>query len=390
MSPSRPLRITIVQGAFLPVPPRLGGAVEKAWFALGREFARRGHEVTHIGRDHPGLPAVEDDGGVRYLRVRGHGTPASLWKLKLLDLAYTRRARRVLPSADVLVTNTFWLPLLERRRSRGRCYVHVGRYPKGQLRLYPRRCVLQTVSSPIRDAIATELGGDAARVRVVPYPLSPAYLVEPDPAPAREILYAGRLHPEKGVHLLVEAFARLHAQGFPEWTLRIVGPWATAQGGGGAGYRDRLREIAGSAGAAVALEEPLFDESQLVARYRRAAVFAYPSLAERGETFGLAVLEAMAAGAAPVVSSLACFRDFIRPGENGVVFSHRAPNPATALAVALAPLLRDDALRSRLRSAAARTARDYALADVAERYLADFRNLLPAGDSARRLVFSET
>jgi glycosyltransferase involved in cell wall biosynthesis len=134
----------------------------------------------------------------------------------------------------------------------------------------------------------------------------------------------------------------------------------------------------------------LFDESQLVARYRRAAVFAYPSLAERGETFGLAVLEAMAAGAAPVVSSLACFRDFIRPGENGVVFSHRAPNPATALAVALAPLLRDDALRSRLRSAAARNARDYALADVAERYLADFRNLLPAGDSARRLVFSET
>jgi hypothetical protein len=40
------MRITIVQGAFLPVPPVLGGAVEKIWFALGKEFASRGHGDT--------------------------------------------------------------------------------------------------------------------------------------------------------------------------------------------------------------------------------------------------------------------------------------------------------------------------------------------------------
>ena len=35
------MKITIVQGAFLPVPPLMGGAVENIWFALGQDFARR-------------------------------------------------------------------------------------------------------------------------------------------------------------------------------------------------------------------------------------------------------------------------------------------------------------------------------------------------------------
>src|SRR5262249_25971239 len=42
-----PLRINIVQGAFFPVPALRGSSVEKVWHALGREFARAGHKVTH-------------------------------------------------------------------------------------------------------------------------------------------------------------------------------------------------------------------------------------------------------------------------------------------------------------------------------------------------------
>ena len=55
------MKITIVQGAFLPVPPLLGGAVEKCWQALGQEFARRGHQVTHVSRAYGDLPARETD-----------------------------------------------------------------------------------------------------------------------------------------------------------------------------------------------------------------------------------------------------------------------------------------------------------------------------------------
>ncbi len=366
------LRICIAQGAFLPVPPRLGGAVEKAWYALGREFARQGHDVTHIGRSYPGLPGREVDAGVRYRRVRGHDAPASLLKLKLLDLAYSLRVRSVLPRADILVTNTFWLPVVERRRSRGRVYVHVARFPKGQLRLYPRSAVLQTVSGAVREAILAETRGPESRVRLVPYPLSPGYLVDRAARPTRTILYAGRIHPEKGVHLLIDAFGRLAPRASRGWSLRIVGPWESRHGGGGEGYRAELQRQAQVLSGRVEFTGPIFDEQRLVEQYRDAAIFAYPSLAVRGETFGLAVLEAMAAGCAPVVSSLPCFRDFVVDGTSGLAFAHDAGDPAAGLAQMLARLTEDPELLESVRTGAWRAARAYALPAVAERYVRDF------------------
>lgn len=371
---TRPLAITIVQGAFLPVPALLGGAIEKVWYALGKEFAARGHRVTHISRAHPDLPLRNTDDGVLHRRVPGYDAPSALWKMKLLDLSYSRRTRAALPDADILVTNTFWLPMIERRRSRGRPYVHVGRYPKGQLRFYPRCAILQTVSEPIRAAILREIS-DASRVRVLPYPLAPAYLI-PFGEAERVILYTGRLHPEKGVHLLVEAFARWRGSA-PQanWKLRIIGPWKASQGGGGEAYRQTLAAKSGAFPGEVEIVEPIFDHARLVAEYRRASVFVYPSLAEFGETFGLAVLEAMAAGCAPIVSGLGCFSDFIRPDENGVVFEHRGVDPVRALTDALIGLTSQHERRERMRSAAWKTARNYSLDEIATRFLADFSML---------------
>jgi glycosyltransferase involved in cell wall biosynthesis len=363
------MKITIVQGAFLPVPPLQGGAVEKAWYALGREFARQGHRVTHIGRSYDGLPTREFDAGVNYHRVAGYSAPRSLLKLKWHDLRYSLRVRRVLPEADVLVTNTFWLPLLERRKSRGAVYVHVARYPKGQLRLYPRKVFLQTVSTPIREAILREVPGRETKVRVIPYPLGPQYLVPFSALAEREILYTGRLHPEKGVHLLIEAF-KLLAPKAPNWRLRLIGPWEFRQGGGGAAYLEALRTAA--AGFPVEIDEPIFDEPRLVQAYQRAAIFAYPSLAEKGETFGLAVLEAMAAGAAPVVSGLACFQDFVQPGISGEIFDHRASHPAAELAQVLEKIIGSPASLDALRKAAWETSRRYILPTIGKIFLDDF------------------
>jgi glycosyltransferase involved in cell wall biosynthesis len=370
-----PLKITIVQGAFLPVPALLGGAVEKVWYALGQEFCRQGHQVVHISRRHDNLPTRNHEQGVEHRRVKGYATPRSLWRLKLLDLAYSLRARSVLPPADLLVTNTFWLPLLSQRPSRGRTYVHVARYPKGQLRLYPKRAILQTVSAPIREAILREIPGAADRVRVLPYPLSPVYLVPRQPA-QQVMLYTGRLHPEKGVHLLIEAFARNQASGLVNWKLRIIGPWRTAQGGAGEEYRRQLVALADRCGGAVEIVEPIFDETQLVAEYRNAAIFVYPSLAEFGETFGLSVLEAMAAGCAPLVSSLGCFQDFVQHGQNGLIFNHRATDAVKELATAMGQLAADDGPRERIREAAWSTARDYSLPEIAARMITDFRTIV--------------
>ena len=137
------MRITILQGAFLPVPPLRGGAIEKAWFRLGKAFAREGHEVTHVSRLCDGLPLDETIEGVSHVRVSGFEATASSLLLKWRDFRYVLRARRALPQADVLVTNAFWAPLLVRDSSRGALYVHVGRYPKGQMKLYGRAKRLQ-------------------------------------------------------------------------------------------------------------------------------------------------------------------------------------------------------------------------------------------------------
>ncbi|HEX8350807.1 MAG TPA: hypothetical protein VF598_12665, partial [Hymenobacter sp.] len=103
------MKITILQGAFLPVPPKLGGAVEKMWFALGKDFVRQGHEVVHISRMYGDMPAEEWINGVLHKRVSGYATPSSGLRLKWLDLLYTLRVRAIIPSdSDVVVTNTFW------------------------------------------------------------------------------------------------------------------------------------------------------------------------------------------------------------------------------------------------------------------------------------------
>ena len=61
------MRITILQGAFLPVPAIRGGAIEKAWQVLGEAFVKAGHDVTHISRLCDGLPEQESIEGVRHL-----------------------------------------------------------------------------------------------------------------------------------------------------------------------------------------------------------------------------------------------------------------------------------------------------------------------------------
>jgi glycosyltransferase involved in cell wall biosynthesis len=208
------MKITIVLGAFFPVPPLLGGAVEKVWFALGQEFARQGHEVVQISRTHPDLPAGEEIAGVRHLRVGGYAQPSSLFWLKWLDLLYSRRVRRILPPADILVTNTFWLPLLVRGKERGLVYVHVQRGPKGQMRWYGHVARLCAVSRAIAEQIVAEAPQLRDKVRVIPNALPFRIDSTPSEGRARTILHVGRLHPQKGIELFLRALPLLAAGGY--------------------------------------------------------------------------------------------------------------------------------------------------------------------------------
>src|SRR4051794_5864143 len=373
------MRITIVVGAFLPVPTIMGGAVEKVWLALAQEFAKRGHEVTMISRSVPDFPKSETVEGVRHIRVRGFNTPHSLLWLKVLDLVYSLRAKANLPGADVLVTNTFWLPAVVRKRTAGRLYVHVARFPKGQLRFYSRASRLQGPSGVGVKEIKAQPPPLAEKTLMLPYP-APASLPKVGAAPFAEreriILFVGRIHPEKGVHLLVQAFAREARTLFAGWKLMIVGPTEERFGGGGAEYAASLKQLAGDAADAVTFSGPIFDAAALEQTVGRARIFVYPSLAERGETFGLAPLEAMTRGCGVLVSNLECFRDFVEDGVTGFVFDHRLTDPVQSLTTQLGRLVADETMLARVAAAGYEKSTEYSLARVADRFLEDFEKVM--------------
>ena len=373
------MKINILQGAFLPVPPIQGGAIESAWFALGKEFFKQGHEVTHISRLGEGLVKSEVIQGVTHLRVRGARAVKNPYLLKLLELPYVLRARKVMPPADILVTHAFWAPLFFPDQEFGRQYVHVGRYPKGQLRLYKKAARFQVPTHFIAKVCCKEVPKFSAKIKVLPYPLtwktSDKLRFE-----NREkiILYAGRVHPEKGVRELADAWKMVPKEIADGWTLRMIGPWKEEQGGGGKNFRDQLEDLLVAGQNKAEIREPVFNRNELKKEMEKASLFIYPSIAEKGETFGLAVLEAMSCGCVPVVSDLPCFSDFINFGVEGFCLE-RLPGDnfsETIVETLLETLKISDFKMQQLATASWKRAKQFEIEKVSVRYLEDFASMI--------------
>jgi glycosyltransferase involved in cell wall biosynthesis len=316
--------------------------------------------------------------GLQVLALRGFRATPWLPVNLVLDFLYAIGLRARRRDCDVLVTNSFWAPvILSPFRPRGMAMVvHVARFPKGQMGLYRGADALQAISSAVAREIGRQTPSVRDKVAVLPYPVDLA-VFRPPAQGRREstpftIAYAGRIHPEKGIHLLVAAFARLHARQATV-RLRIIGPHAAGQGGGGDAYLQELRKAA--AGAPVEFAGAVRDPRELAAQYAAADCFCYPSQAEKGEAFGLAILEAMATALPVVVSDLDCFRDFVTHGKEGLVFDHRAEDAAARLCEALFALAARPAEALAMGRAAQARAREYELETVAARYIGFFEQV---------------
>ena len=98
------------------------------------------------------------------------------------------------------------------------------------------------------------------------------------------VLFLSRIHPKKGVDLLIQAFAR-HAPNFPELDLVIAGPDQT-------GLKSDLQRLANELGVADRIHWPgMLSGDAKWGAFRSAEFFALPS---HQENFGIVVAEAMA------------------------------------------------------------------------------------------------
>ena len=378
------MTITIVCGFLLPVPPVAGGAMEKMWWRLARLYARRGHRVTLISRRWPGWADDETVDGVRLLRVPGFGQRKRLWQNLLLDALWGLRVFRVLPAADILITNTVALPVFVRqlRARAGLLVVNLNRYPKGQVRWYGRAARLQAASGIIASAASAQAPRLADRIKLTSNPVDCSQFAGPAPtrAPGSPLTigFMGRIHPEKGLLTLATAATLLAREtDLPPWRIVLRGPAEVSRGGGGPEFEQRLQAVGAELwrDGRLALAPALSDPAELATAYRSLDGFCYPTEAAEGEAHPVAVLEAMAAGLPVVATELPCFADQLRSGENALLVP---AHDATRLAAALARLLRDSALRSTLGGRARETISALDDAIIADHHLADYEQLLHA------------
>jgi phosphatidyl-myo-inositol alpha-mannosyltransferase len=176
------------------------------------------------------------------------------------------------------------------------------------------------------------------------------------------IVFVGRHEERKGLVVLLEAFERLRRDATtPELSqarLDVVGDGpATAE----------LKERFGGHGAISWLGA--VDDLEKARRLASADVFVAPSL--RGESFGVVLLEAMAAGTAVIASDLPGYR--LAAGEAARFVP---AGDAPALASALGAVLRDPDERERLRALAAERVRGYSFEAVVTRYLEVYESLV--------------
>ncbi len=392
------MKISIVSGFFLPVPAVNGGATEKAWARLGEEFVAAGHHVTLYSRAWADFPNRETVGGVHYRRVPGFRHSSILVLNLIKDWIWGRRITRLLEPADVVVINTVSLPvwLGRKRPDAGKVVITTGRVPKGQFRWYRDVALIVVNSRPVLKKIVAEnpaLQGvsqlygfplDFAKMAGTPRPPAPSDTSGAPNGPVR-LGFIGRIHAEKGIAQLMGALRLLAAQtALPPWHLTLCGPVAVSMGGSGERFlQAQLQRLEGVVPPeSIEVLPPEFDPEKLARIYRSLDVFVLPSLAENGETFGVANLEAMAAGCAVVTSQLECFADYIDAGTNALTYDHRSENAESQLAARLAQLITDPARRARLAAAAQPTAARYDFKTYSDRLLADFARITTASNQA--------
>ena len=380
MTSRTPPRICYVLSHF---HPHASGAERQA-LAQGAELVRRGHSVRVVTRSIPGLPADDRIEGVhvhRWIRTSNlgplfglsfvAGVVLSLLRLRPeYDLIHTHQglweaisagvARPLLSGAPTLIqpassgyygeaeelARTKGFPFLRRAAVRNTAFAAISRDIERQW---------QALGVPPSKMVRMASGVDAHHFR--PGPVDPA--IESNLPPHPRVVFTGRLHPQKNLGVLLDAWpAVARASGA---SLVLVGDGEE---------RDRLTSRAGELGVADRIH--FAGSVSDPAEYLRAAdVFVLPSVAEGMSN---SLLEAMSTALPCLASEIGGNTDLL--GEAGSGLLIRGDDPGT-WADAINRVVADRGLARNLGSAARRRVEaEFALPVVVDRYQALYRRLL--------------
>jgi len=194
--------------------------------------------------------------------------------------------------------------------------------------------------------LAISYGVRPERMIVLPRVIPWAKRAEIKDLPGRpNLLFAGRLVEEKGVHILLRAMVIVRER-VPNAHLLIAGDGS---------YRSTLEQIADSLGIRDSVSFLGWLQAEhLQNAYRNSWLLVLPSICEEG--LGTVLVEAGLMGRPVVGSDLGGIRDIIRHGENGFLVP---PGDPSALAHAILAILQDRDLASRMGFANARAVKEY-------------------------------
>jgi glycosyltransferase involved in cell wall biosynthesis len=230
------------------------------------------------------------------------------------------------------------------------------------------------VSDFYADHMAEYLDLPRERVRTVPLGIHVADEAVPRPAAARDrpftIGFFARIAPEKGLHLLADAYVAMRRDGrVPSARLEAAGYMAPEHHG----YLEAIRSALAAAGFAEEFRyHGVLDREAKMRFLAGLDVASVPS--PYAEPKGMSVLEALACGTPVVQPSHGAFPEILGRTGGGVLFP---PNDVAALASAVVDLHDDPYRRKALGEQGARgVRREYSVARMAERAIQVYGDVL--------------
>lgn len=359
------MRIGMVCPYSLSVP----GGVQAQVLGLARQLRRSGHEVRVLGPcdGPPPEPFVTPLGDSLPTSANGSIAPlapdpsAALRTMRALrdeqfDVLHVHEP--LAPGPAITTTTMHLAPTVGTFHAAGRSSMY--RFLGGALGRIAARLDHRVVVS--KDALALVeryLGLDGFEVL---YNGVETDHIRAAPARAHDrpaILFLGRHEERKGLRVLLEALRQLDPARVGDVTC-----WVAGDGPDSAQLRAEFAD------------EPRIEwlgrisDDDKLARLRGASVFCAPSL--HGESFGVVLLEAMAAGSCVVASALDGYRNVATDGIDSVLV---APGDPTALAAALTRVLTDPELTRRLVVAGHARADELSMTGLAARYVQIYERL---------------